>query len=160
MTQLTLEEFLCMFMAEIAKRHDENTNLIKEIRASTDFALRNQEALIKALEIHVRHMSINLHEKVSRDLRSSTKIMPNANDETISTSVEADMPSISRINASQYVVSNLQNRNLFSESKKTTEPSPSRLNDDHWDELKETNEVKDSEAYYTDAKPLGNSIPR
>ncbi|GJS56015.1 hypothetical protein Tco_0629377 [Tanacetum coccineum] len=131
MTKLTLEEFPCMFMAEIAKRYDENTNLIKEIRASTDFALRNQEASIKALEIHM-----------------------------ISTSVEADMPSIRRINANQYVVSNLQNRNLFSESKKTTEPSPSRLNDDHWDELKETNEVKDLEAYYTDAKPLGNSIPR
>ncbi|GJS36798.1 hypothetical protein Tco_0535180 [Tanacetum coccineum] len=126
MTELTLEEFLCMCMAEIAKRYDENTNLIKEIRASMDFALRNQEASIKALEIHVRHMSINLHEKLSRDLRSSTKIMPNANDETISTSVEADMP-----NASQCA-----------------------------DELKETNEVKDLEAYYTDAKHLGNSIPR
>ncbi|GKB89688.1 gag-pol polyprotein [Tanacetum coccineum] len=105
-------------------------------------------------------MSINLHENLSVDLRSSTKIMPNANDETISTSIEADMPSIRRINASQYAVLNLQNRNLFSESKKMTGPSPSLLNDDHWDELKETDEVKDSKAYYTDAKPLSNSIPR
>ncbi|GJZ45449.1 hypothetical protein Tco_0593045 [Tanacetum coccineum] len=130
MTKLTLEEFLCMFMAEIAKRHDEHSNLIKKIQASTNFALRNQEASIKALEI-----------------------------QTISTSIEAGMPSIRRINASQYAVSNLQNRNLFSESKKTTGPFPSRLNDDNWDELKETDEVKDLEAYYTDTKPLGNSIP-
>ncbi|GKC39649.1 hypothetical protein Tco_1052033 [Tanacetum coccineum] len=96
---------------------------------------------------------------VDRRALCSTEIMPNANDETISTSIEADMPSIRRINASQYAVSNLQNRNLFSESKKTTRPFPSRLNDDNWDELKETDEVKDLEAYYTDTKPLGNSIP-
>ncbi|GKE45435.1 hypothetical protein Tco_1472719, partial [Tanacetum coccineum] len=54
MMELTLEEFLCMFMAEIAKRHDEHSNLIKKIQASTDFALRNQEASIKALRIQER----------------------------------------------------------------------------------------------------------
>nr|GEV78836.1 hypothetical protein [Tanacetum cinerariifolium] len=31
--------------------HDENSNLIKEIRAATDAAIRNQRALIKALEV-------------------------------------------------------------------------------------------------------------
>ncbi|GJW38736.1 reverse transcriptase domain-containing protein [Tanacetum coccineum] len=67
------QEFLCMFMAEIAKRHDEHSNLIKEIHASTDFTLRNQQASIKALEI-----------------------------QTISTSVKTDMPLIHRIDASQY----------------------------------------------------------
>ncbi|GJT76443.1 hypothetical protein Tco_1043168 [Tanacetum coccineum] len=51
MMELTLEEFLCMLMAKIAKRHDEHSNLIKEIQASTDFSLRNQEASIKALRI-------------------------------------------------------------------------------------------------------------
>ncbi|GKD71100.1 zinc finger, CCHC-type containing protein [Tanacetum coccineum] len=35
-------------MAESAKRHDENSNLIKEIRAATDAATRNQGASIKA----------------------------------------------------------------------------------------------------------------
>ncbi|GJU64701.1 putative ribonuclease H-like domain-containing protein [Tanacetum coccineum] len=35
----------------MAKRHEENSNLIKEIRASTDVAIRNQGASIKALEI-------------------------------------------------------------------------------------------------------------
>nr|GEU57864.1 hypothetical protein [Tanacetum cinerariifolium] len=76
------------------------------------------------------------------------------------TSVETNMPSIRRIDASQYVVSNLQNRNLFSMSKKTTLPSSNRLNDDYWDELKETDGEKDLEAHYTNAKPLGKALPR
>ncbi|GKA09816.1 putative reverse transcriptase domain-containing protein [Tanacetum coccineum] len=38
-------------MAESAKRHEENSNLIKEIRASTDAAIRNQGVSIKTLEI-------------------------------------------------------------------------------------------------------------
>nr|GEU33423.1 hypothetical protein [Tanacetum cinerariifolium] len=47
----TMEESLSKFMAEYTKRHDENSNLIKKIRASTDAAIRNQEPSIKALEI-------------------------------------------------------------------------------------------------------------
>ncbi|GKB05726.1 hypothetical protein Tco_0833921 [Tanacetum coccineum] len=46
----TIEESLSKFMAEFVKRHDENSNLIKKIRASTDAAIRNQGASIKALE--------------------------------------------------------------------------------------------------------------
>nr|GEV88859.1 hypothetical protein [Tanacetum cinerariifolium] len=160
MTELTLEEFLCMFMAEIAKRHDEHSNLINEIQTFTDFALRNQKASIKALEIQVRQMSIILHEKLFKNLRSSTKIMSNDNDETISTSVEADMPSIRCIDASEYPVSNLQNKILFFESKKTTLPSSNHLTDDYWDELKETDGEKDLDAHYINAKPLGKYLPR
>ncbi|GJT45942.1 hypothetical protein Tco_0954657 [Tanacetum coccineum] len=157
---LTLEESLSMFMAKITKRLDKNTNLIKELQASTDFALRNQKSLIKALEIQVRQMSIILHKKLSVNLQSSIEIKLRVNDETISTSVKDNKPLIRRINASQYVVSNLQNINLFSESKKTTLPSLNHLNDDCWNELKETGGEKDSEAYYTDAKPLGKALPR
>ncbi|GKC28943.1 hypothetical protein Tco_1036237 [Tanacetum coccineum] len=156
MTRLTLEESLSMFMAEIAKRLDENTNLMNEFRASTDFAFRNQEASIKALEIQVRQMSIILREKLPINVRSSTVIKPRINDETISTSVKTDKPLIRRVDASQYAISNLQNIKLFSESKKTTGCSLSRLNDDHWDELKETDGEKDLEGHYTNAKPLGN----
>ncbi|GJU78606.1 ribonuclease H-like domain-containing protein [Tanacetum coccineum] len=47
----TLEESLTKFMAESAKRHEENSNIIKEIRASIDAAIRNQGASIKTLEI-------------------------------------------------------------------------------------------------------------
>ncbi|GJT12975.1 hypothetical protein Tco_0860017 [Tanacetum coccineum] len=46
-----LEESLTKFMAKAAKRHEENSNIIKEIRASTDTAIRNQGASIKTLEI-------------------------------------------------------------------------------------------------------------
>ncbi|GKB30585.1 reverse transcriptase domain-containing protein [Tanacetum coccineum] len=160
MTELTLEESLSMFMDEIPKGLDENTNLIKELQASMNFTLRNQKASIKALEIQVRKMSIILHEKLSRELRSSTKIMPRVDDDTISTSVETNKPLIRRIDASQYAISNLQNRNLFSESKKTTLPSPNHLNDGYWDELKETDGEKDLEAHYTNAKPLGKALPQ
>ncbi|GKB39340.1 hypothetical protein Tco_0884282 [Tanacetum coccineum] len=42
---------------ESAKRHEENSNLIKEIQASMDAAIRNQGASIKTLEIQIRQMS-------------------------------------------------------------------------------------------------------
>ncbi|GKB87730.1 hypothetical protein Tco_0960002 [Tanacetum coccineum] len=38
----SMEETLSKFMSESAKRHEENSNLIKEIRASIDDAIRNQ----------------------------------------------------------------------------------------------------------------------
>nr|GFC11147.1 hypothetical protein [Tanacetum cinerariifolium] len=106
-----------------------------------DFAFRNQEASIKSLEIQVRQMSIILHEKLAENLRCSTKIKPRVDDETISNYVETDTSSICRIEARQYVVSNLQNKSLFSESK-------------------ETAEVKDLEAYRSNAMPLGKALPR
>ncbi|GJT20912.1 hypothetical protein Tco_0890849 [Tanacetum coccineum] len=52
-----MEESLRKFLAESAKRHEENSNLIKEIRASMDAAIRNQGASIKALEIQIGQMS-------------------------------------------------------------------------------------------------------
>ncbi|GJR81400.1 hypothetical protein Tco_0152185 [Tanacetum coccineum] len=47
----TMEESLTKFMAESAKRHEDNSNIIKEIRASTDATIRIQRASIKTLEI-------------------------------------------------------------------------------------------------------------
>ncbi|GJR38893.1 hypothetical protein Tco_1214577 [Tanacetum coccineum] len=44
-------------MSESAKRHEENSNLIKEIRASMDAAIRNQGASIKTLEIQIGQIS-------------------------------------------------------------------------------------------------------
>ncbi|GJS14986.1 putative reverse transcriptase domain-containing protein [Tanacetum coccineum] len=49
----SIEDTLSKFMSESAKRHEENSNLIKEIRASIDAAIRNQEAPIKTLEIQI-----------------------------------------------------------------------------------------------------------
>ncbi|GKA19979.1 putative reverse transcriptase domain-containing protein [Tanacetum coccineum] len=52
-----MEDTLSKFMSESAKIHEENSNLIKEIRASTDAAIRNQGASIKTLEIQIGQMS-------------------------------------------------------------------------------------------------------
>ncbi|GKE50174.1 zinc finger, CCHC-type containing protein, partial [Tanacetum coccineum] len=52
-----MEESLSKFMAKSAKRHDENSNLIKEIRAVMNAAIRNQGASIKTLEIQIGQMS-------------------------------------------------------------------------------------------------------
>ncbi|GJW60517.1 hypothetical protein Tco_0109852, partial [Tanacetum coccineum] len=53
----SMEDTLRKFMGESAKRQEENSNLIKEIRASTDAAIRNQGASIKSLEIQIGQMS-------------------------------------------------------------------------------------------------------
>ncbi|GJQ93181.1 hypothetical protein Tco_0004320 [Tanacetum coccineum] len=53
----SMEDTLSKFMSESAKRHEENSNLIKEIRASTDAAIRNQGASIKTLEIQIGKIS-------------------------------------------------------------------------------------------------------
>ncbi|GJV04461.1 gypsy/ty3 retroelement polyprotein [Tanacetum coccineum] len=42
-----LEESLTKFMAESAKRHEENSNIIKEIRASTDAAIKIKELQLR-----------------------------------------------------------------------------------------------------------------
>ncbi|GKE17067.1 hypothetical protein Tco_1424644 [Tanacetum coccineum] len=47
----SMEDTLSKFIGESSKRHEENSNLIKEIRASTDAAICNQGASIKTLEI-------------------------------------------------------------------------------------------------------------
>ncbi|GKB69220.1 hypothetical protein Tco_0930632 [Tanacetum coccineum] len=52
----SMEDTLSKFMSESAKRHEENSNLIKEIRATTDVAIRNQGASIKTLEIQIGQM--------------------------------------------------------------------------------------------------------
>ncbi|GKD84965.1 hypothetical protein Tco_1356119, partial [Tanacetum coccineum] len=59
----TLEESLTKFMAESTKRHEEKLNIIKEIRASTDAAIRNQGASIKTLEIQIGQMNKVLQER-------------------------------------------------------------------------------------------------
>ncbi|GJR23227.1 hypothetical protein Tco_0971754 [Tanacetum coccineum] len=55
----SMEDTLSKFMSESAKRHEENSNLIKEIQATTDASIRNQGALIKSLEIQIGQISKN-----------------------------------------------------------------------------------------------------
>ncbi|GKB48817.1 putative reverse transcriptase domain-containing protein [Tanacetum coccineum] len=55
-----MEESLSKFMSKSAKRHEENFHLIKEIRASTNAAIKNLGASIKTLEIQIKQMSKEL----------------------------------------------------------------------------------------------------
>ncbi|GJZ54001.1 putative reverse transcriptase domain-containing protein [Tanacetum coccineum] len=90
----SMEDTLSKFMGESAKRHEENSNLIKEIRASTDAAIRNQGASIKTLEIQIGQMSKVLQERGFRSLLSSTETNPRDQVKLISTTIEADESSI------------------------------------------------------------------
>ncbi|GJR91286.1 homeodomain-like protein [Tanacetum coccineum] len=56
----SMEDTLSKFMCESAKKHEENSNLIKEIQASTDSAIPNQGASIKTLEIQIGQISKEL----------------------------------------------------------------------------------------------------
>nr|GEU60864.1 hypothetical protein [Tanacetum cinerariifolium] len=96
-------ETLSEFMSKSEKRYKENSNFIKEIRASTDVAIRNQRASIRTLEIQIRKMSMVLQERGFGSLSSFTKTNPRDHVKSISTIVEADSYPIHRIGSSQYV---------------------------------------------------------
>ncbi|GJT87020.1 putative reverse transcriptase domain-containing protein [Tanacetum coccineum] len=119
-------------MAESAKRHEENSNIIKEIRASTDAAIRNQGASIKTLEIQIGQMSKVLQERGIRGLPGSTE--PNPRDHVKSISIaKANSSAICHIGSGPYAVSDAQYNSLFSE----TVLFPSRLHGYYCDDWKE-----------------------
>ncbi|GJZ90855.1 putative reverse transcriptase domain-containing protein [Tanacetum coccineum] len=89
-----MEESITKFMDESAKRHDENSNLIKEIRAATDAAIRNQGASIKTLEIQIGQLRKVLQERGSGSLPGSTKTHPRDHVNSISTTFETKIPLI------------------------------------------------------------------
>ncbi|GKE45942.1 hypothetical protein Tco_1473226, partial [Tanacetum coccineum] len=93
--------------------------MIKEIRASTNAAVRNQGASIKTLEIQIRQISKVIQERGFGSLPSSTEANPRDHVKSISTTAEADSNLICRIGSPHYVVSTSQ----------MTIPFPSRLND-------------------------------
>ncbi|GJZ63721.1 mitochondrial proton/calcium exchanger protein-like protein isoform X1 [Tanacetum coccineum] len=84
-----MEDTLSKFMSVLEKRHEDNSNLIKEIRASTDAAIRNQGASIKTLEIQIGQMSKVLQERGFGSLPSSTETNPRDHVKSISTIVES-----------------------------------------------------------------------
>ncbi|GJR88136.1 ribonuclease H-like domain-containing protein [Tanacetum coccineum] len=100
-TLLSLEESLTKFMVESAKRHEENSNIIKEIQASTDAAIGNQGASIKTLEIQIRQMSKVLQERGFGSLPSSTETNPQDQVKSISTA-KANFFGIYHIRCGQY----------------------------------------------------------
>ncbi|GKD47537.1 hypothetical protein Tco_1276513 [Tanacetum coccineum] len=95
--------------------------------ASMGAAIRNQGASIKALEIQIRQMSKVLQERGSGSLPGLTKTNPRDHVKSISTTIEADMPSIRRIDPIRYVVSSPQNRMQFFKPSQSIIPFPSRL---------------------------------
>ncbi|GJZ33887.1 hypothetical protein Tco_0579323 [Tanacetum coccineum] len=118
----SLEDSLTKFMAESAKRHEENSNIIKEIRDSTNAAIRNQGASIKTLEIQIGQMSKVLQERGFGSLPSSTEINPRDQVKLISTA-KANFSEIRRIGCCTYAVSGTQHMSILSE----TIPFPRRL---------------------------------
>ncbi|GKD55481.1 hypothetical protein Tco_1288868, partial [Tanacetum coccineum] len=102
---------------ESAKRHEENSNLIKEIQASMDAAIRNQGTPIKTLEIQIGQMSKVLQDRGFGSLPSSTKTNPRDQVKLISTTIEVDSHLICRIGSPQYAVSTRQNRTLMYETR-------------------------------------------
>ncbi|GKF50433.1 hypothetical protein Tco_0146900, partial [Tanacetum coccineum] len=97
-----MEESLSKFMSESAKRHKENSNLIKEIRASTNTAIKNQGALIKTLEILIGQISKVLEKRGFGSLPSSTETNRRDHVKLMSTTIEADMTLIRRMGSPQY----------------------------------------------------------
>ncbi|GKE98487.1 hypothetical protein Tco_0021838, partial [Tanacetum coccineum] len=96
-----MEESMSKFMAESAKRHEENSNIIKEIRASTDAAIRNQGASIKTLKLQIRQKGKVLQERGFGSLPSFTKTNPRDQVKSISTA-KANFSKIRRMGSDPY----------------------------------------------------------
>ncbi|GKF13517.1 hypothetical protein Tco_0054979, partial [Tanacetum coccineum] len=137
-----MEESLAKFMAESAKRHKENSNIIKEIRASTDAAIQNQGASIKTLELQIGQMSKVLQERGFRSLPGSTEINSKDQVKSISTAT-TDSFEIRHMERCPYAVSGIQHRFMFPE----TVPIPRQLHNYCCDNLKEAREVNILDAY-------------
>ncbi|GJR12548.1 hypothetical protein Tco_0795200 [Tanacetum coccineum] len=112
-----MEESLSKFMAESAKRHEEKSNIIKEIRAYTDAAIRNQGASIKTLELQIGHMSKVLQERGFGSLPCSTETNLRDQVKSISTTT-GDLSEIRHMKYGPYAVSVSQHRNVFPEIRK------------------------------------------
>ncbi|GJY95476.1 putative reverse transcriptase domain-containing protein [Tanacetum coccineum] len=154
-----MEDTLSKFMSESTKRHKENSNLIKEIRALTDAAIQNQGASIKTLEIQIGQMSKVLQERGFGSLPSSTEANLRDQVKSISTTAEADSYPIRRIGSSQYAVSTRHNRTLMYETRQTMILFPSHLNGYCCEEKKGSYGPKFLKVY-SEASHIDNSIPR
>ncbi|GJU16515.1 putative reverse transcriptase domain-containing protein [Tanacetum coccineum] len=154
-----MEDTLSKFMSESAKRHEENSNLIKEIRASTDAAIRNQGASIKSLEIQIEQMSKVLQKRGFGSLPSSAEANPRDQVKLILTTIEVDSYLIRRIGSSQYAVSTGQNHTLIYKTRQMMIPFPIRLNGYCCEEKKGSYGPQFLKAY-SEASHINNFIPR
>ncbi|GJY66845.1 ribonuclease H-like domain-containing protein [Tanacetum coccineum] len=104
--ETSLEESLTTFYGESIML-EENSNIIKEIRASTDATIRNKGALIKTLEIQIGQMSKALQERGFRSLPSATETNPRDQVKSISTD-RADFLEICRIRHDLYAAQDVR----------------------------------------------------
>ncbi|GJV05918.1 hypothetical protein Tco_1343574 [Tanacetum coccineum] len=153
-----MEDTLSKFMSESTKRHEENSNLIKEIQATTDAVIRNQGASIKTLEIQIGQMSKVLQERGFGSLLSSTETNPRDQVKSISTTIEVDSNLIRRIGSPRYAVSDGQYSTLLYMSRQMTVPFLSRLDNHYYEEEDGNYGPKFTEAY--GASYINNVIPR
>ncbi|GJV22839.1 hypothetical protein Tco_1375534 [Tanacetum coccineum] len=129
-------------MAESAKKHEENSNIIKEIRDSTDAAIRNQGASIKTLEIQIGQMSKVLQERGFGSLPNFTETNPRDQVKSISTA-KADFSEIRHIGRDPYAVSGTQHRSIWSKMV----PFPERLLNFGCNDWREAQDVNILDAY-------------
>ncbi|GJZ23014.1 DNA-directed DNA polymerase [Tanacetum coccineum] len=108
----TMEETLGKFMSESSKRHEENSNMIKKIRASPDAAVQNQGVSIKTLEIQIGQISKVLQERRFGSLLSSTEANPRDHVKSISTTAKTDSYPIRRASVSVMPLSTYLNLSL------------------------------------------------
>ncbi|GJY35986.1 retrovirus-related pol polyprotein from transposon TNT 1-94 [Tanacetum coccineum] len=138
----TMEESLTKFMAESPKRHEDNSNIIKEVRASTDAVIRNQGASIKTLELQIGQISKVLQKRSFGSPPNSTETNSRDQVKSISTAT-ANLSEIRRMEYDPYAVSVPQHRKGFPE----TVPFLRRLHNYCCDDWKEANGFKILEAY-------------
>ncbi|GKB35712.1 mitochondrial proton/calcium exchanger protein-like protein isoform X1 [Tanacetum coccineum] len=134
--------------------------MIKEIRDLADAAVRNQGASIKTLEIQIGQISKVLQERGFGSLPSSTKANPRNHVKSISTTAEADSNPIRHIRSPQYVVSTPQDRRFIFNSRQTTIPFPSCLNDYYYKEKNGSYGPQFLKAYSYEASYIDKSIPQ
>ncbi|GKD61382.1 retrovirus-related pol polyprotein from transposon TNT 1-94 [Tanacetum coccineum] len=154
-----MEESLSKFMNESSKRHEENSNLIKENQSLMDAAIKNQRASIKALEIQIGQISKVPQERRYGSLPSLTETNPRDHVSSILTTVEADTTPIRRIGSTQYAISTQQNSKQIFESRQATILFPNHLNDYYCDE-KGSYGPQHLDAYSYRATRLDDFLPR
>ncbi|GJW04245.1 hypothetical protein Tco_1563101, partial [Tanacetum coccineum] len=140
--------------------HEENSNMIKEIQASTDAAIRNQRVSIKTLEIQIGQISKVLQERGFESLPSFTKTNSRDHFKSISIAVETNTTLIRHIGSTRYAASNPQNSKLFFVPSQMTIPFPSRLNNYWCDEKKGSYGLQYFDAYSNRATLFDDSLPQ
>ncbi|GJY16485.1 retrovirus-related pol polyprotein from transposon TNT 1-94 [Tanacetum coccineum] len=143
-------------MAEYSKKWHNGTSRTRSTETSNGLAAIQAQLNNLGREIK----KLNEKERGFGSLPSSTEMNPRDHVKSISTTAEADTNLIHRMGSSQNAVSTPQNSTLMYETRQTTIPFPSCLNDYYCEEKKGSYGPQFSEAYSYEASHIDNSIPR